>query len=120
MKQLSSILCLLATLFCLSVKAEEQLLWWLVEGTDTVENWYGAESTVAAIGATDARIRVQDAATGDIIAYLDFYVKEQDQSVTEWPGAEGFEIPFEAFAVVDGYTSAEYSFAVELGNDVNG
>ena len=120
MKPFSYILCLLATLFCLSAKAEEQLLWWLVEGSDTVEDWYGSESTVAAIGATDARLRVDDAATGEVIAYLDFYVREQDQSISEWPGAEGFEIPFEAFAIVDGYTSAEYSFAVELGNYANG
>lgn len=119
MKSVSYILCLLATLFCLSVKADEQLLWWLVEGTDTVEDWYGTETTVAATGANAARIRVDDAATGNVITYLDFYVKEGNATSELWTGDDGWGIPAEAFAVVDNYTSAAYSFAVELGNAVN-
>lgn len=115
------ILSLLGILCCLSAKAtEEQLLWWLVEPDDVVEDWYGSPSTVSAIGATDARLRV-DNASGDVIAYLDFYVREEGSALTErWSGVDGWEIPVEAFAIVDGYTSAEYSFAVELGNYANG
>jgi hypothetical protein len=114
-------LSLLGILCCLSAKAtEEQLLWWLVEPDDVVEDWYGSPSTVSAIGATDARLRV-DNASGDVIAYLDFYVQEEGSALTErWSGVDGWEIPVEAFAIVDGYTSAEYSFAVELGNYANG
>ena len=116
------ILCLLATLFCLSAKADEQLLWWMVEDDDsTVVDWYGTPSSITDIGATDARLRVDDA--NGTVAYLDFYMLNDDSPPVyeRWtPGSDGAGIPVWAYADVTGYTAASYSFAIELGNYEDG
>ncbi len=117
-----SILCLLATLFCLSVRAEEQLLWWLVNEDDPVEDWYGTASTISGIGATDVRLRVQDSSGN--ATYLNFYYWAEDEhgnvSQAVATGSLGLDVPFDAWADVSDYSGAEYSFVVELGNVVNG
>ncbi len=122
MRQFLYILSMLATLFCLSAKAEEQLLWWLVDGNDPVEDWYGTESTISGIGATDVRLRVQDSSGNE--TYLGFYVWEDDGHggvvQAQIPGSTGTFVPFDAWVDVSGYSGEEYSFVVELGNVVNG
>ena len=122
MRIFSYIFTFLGLICCLSVQADEQLLWWLVSADDVVEDWYGSESTVEAIGATDARLRVTDSSGNP--TYLNFWVWDDDGygnvERVEIGGVDGTFIPVEAWADVSGYTSAEYSFAVELGNVVNG
>lgn len=104
---------------CISAHADEALLWWLVDedAPSPVVDWYGTPSTISDIGATDARLRVEDA--NGTVAYLDFYVLNDDTppEYERWsPGSAGAGIPVWAYADVTDYTDPAYSFAVELGN----
>ena len=102
-------------------KADERLLWWLVTAEDPVEDWYGSQSTVSAIGANQARLRVEDSEGN--ASYLNFWVWDDDGHGNvrqlELSGADGTFIPVEGWADVSGYGEG-YSFAVELGNWENG
>ena len=127
MKTFSCILTLLGALFCLSTKAEDaQLLWWIVEDDPDdppvpVVDWYGTPSPISEIGATAARLRVDDAS--GTVTYLDFYMANTDEppKYELWePGSNGAGIPVWAYADVTRYADASYSFAVELGNYENG
>ncbi len=109
-------------MFSLSARGEGSILWWLVQPTDVVEGWYGSSSTIEAIGATDARLRVDDGNGNS--TYLSFLVWNDDGDGhverVEIGGADGTFIPVEAWADLSDYTGASYSFAVELGNFENG
>ena len=121
-KKVSYMLSLLGMVFSLYARGEGTILWWLVEPDDVVEDWYGSPSTIEAIGATDARLRVDDGNGNS--TYLNFLVWDDDGDGhverIEIGGADGTFIPVEAWADLSAYTDAAYSFAVELGNYDNG
>ena len=122
MKTVCHIFALLGILFALSARGEGTILWWLVDPGDTVEDWYGSESTIAGIGATDARLRVDDGNGNS--THLRFLVWNDDGDGhverIEIGGANGTFIPVEAWADLSAYADAAYSFAVELGNYSDG
>ena len=122
MKTVFHIFALLGFMFALSARGEGTILWWLVEPDDVVEDWYGSPSTIDAIGATDARLRVDDGNGNS--TYLSFLVWDDDGDGhverVEVGGADGTFIPVEAWVDLSAYTGAAYSFAVELGNFDNG
>ncbi len=105
---------------CFLAHADESILWWLIEDDGSlVVDWYGTPSTITDIGATDARLRVDEA--NGAVAYLDFYMLNQSSAYERWtPGSNGAGIPVWAYADVTGYADPAYSFAVELGNYEDG
>lgn len=122
MKTVSYIFAILGILFFLSARGEGNILWWLVEPDDTVEDWYGSESSVAGIGASAFRLRVDG---GQEPTYLDFQVRLPTGDMYTMNGEVGSPLPMDSFAnvaayVSDAYSSAEYTFSVELGNIANG
>ncbi len=122
MKTVSHIFVLLGILFSFSARGDEAILWWLVEPGDTVEDWYGSESTVSKIGATAFRLRVDG---GQEPSYLDFQVRLPSGDMYTMDGERGSPLPMDSFANVAAYvpdelSGAEYTFSVELGNIVDG
>ena len=122
MKSLLHIFSLLGIMFSLSASGEGNILWWLVQPDDVVEDWYGTQTTIGAIGATDARLRIDDGSGNS--TYLSFLVWDDDGDGhverVEIGGVDGTFIPVEAWADLTGYQGASYSFAVELGNFADG
>lgn len=110
----------LLTLTALTVSGE--VLWWTTgEAADITVTYEGSTetTTAAALGATDARIRV----VGDGVAdetYLSMLFNVDGKWQT-FEGADVCVLPVEEYWVDLGdYGSAGYSFVVELGNYEDG
>ena len=95
--------------------ADTTVLWWLVDPDDEVD-WYGESKTVEDLRPIYARVRVDQ--DGDSYGYLKFWglTEDGDPFPDDVVGIDRFTVPIEAYADVDAYTSASYSFAIELGN----
>ncbi len=95
--------------------ADTTVLWWLVEPEDYVD-WYGEDKTVEDLRPIYARVRVDQRGVPD--GYLNFWglTEDGDPFPDDSIGINRFSVPIEAYADVDAYSSATYSFAIELGN----
>lgn len=108
--------------------AGTEVLWWLVEDDDTVD-WYGANTTVAALQADKGDLYARVHAFGNNTdTYLNFWmlaVDPQTQDVYVFPdegtGTQFFSVPpINAWADLTGFADNAYSFMIELGNYENG
>ena len=106
--------------------ATEEVLWWMVE-EDAAVDWYGenitAEQLSARKGELYARVSARDS-SGSVVGYLNYYQIDGDNEVFPAAGADPINEwavpPIDAFATLGIYASSAYSFAIELGNTVNG
>ena len=97
--------------------ADTTVLWWLVEPEDYVD-WYGEDKTVEDLRPIYARVRVDQNGVPVTDGYLKFWgiTEDGDPFPDDAIGIDRFRVPIEAYADVDDYSGASYSFAIELGN----
>ncbi len=127
MKKLLSIV-LLSALSIVGRAETEEVLWWMVDGSESVD-WYGQNITVNQLSASKenlyARMSVRDS-SGQVKDYLPFYQFDNDHVVFPSEGEPKIDVwavqdvGIEPFAVLVPYNTAEYSFAIELGNFEDG
>lgn len=105
----------------MACRADVAVLWWLIEGGESVD-WYGTQTTVDGFsdmkGPLSARVAVLDS-SGATIDHLNFWQLDADNVPypADGVGVDSWGVPpINAFADLGNYGSAEYSFAVELGN----
>ncbi len=128
MRNISTRICVLALMFAVAgfVRATEpEVLWWRVDEGDTV-NWYGTDITAQDLatikgGELYAKVSVRNAA-GEHVTYLDLYTFDENAQVIPSGEQKTQQLgvpPVNSFADLTGYSGAEWSFAVELGNTVD-
>jgi hypothetical protein len=96
-------------------------LWWLVDDTTISQSYAdkgGEKIAVSDLGVTDVRVRWDNTQDGSY-GFLTLYNTTGD-NVVKMDGVAGVELPAEYFADVTQYSAATYTFAIELGNYVNG
>ena len=120
---------------------EPEVLWWFIGGDENVD-WYGTNISVDQLTtmkgqyysdeygegySLSAKMSVRND-SGDTLAYLNLYSAYQDPLtgayVTYPTGGQTTQSlavpPVNAFADLGAYAAAGYSFAIELGNEVDG
>ena len=128
MRNISTRICVLALalgVVCSVFATEPEVLWWRVDESDTVD-WYGSEISAYDLasmkgGELYARVSVRDA-TGAHVNYLNLYTFDENAQVIPSGGQKTQQLgvpPVNSFADLTGYSGAEWSFAVELGNTVD-
>lgn len=131
MRNISTRICVLALalgVVCSVFATEPEVLWWRVDESDTVD-WYGSEISAYDLasmkgGELYARVSVRDA-TGAHVKYLNLYTFDDSEPPQIIPsdGATTQQLgvpPVNSFADLGIYSGAEWSFAVELGNTIDG
>lgn len=107
------------------LRADEEVLWWRVYGEESVD-WYGSDITVNQLAAMKdnelyARVSVRDS-SGSSLGYLNLYMMVDGEvfpSQDEGPMSSVSIPPANAFADLGDYGAAGYSFAIELGNEID-
>ena len=107
------------------LRADEEVLWWRVYGEESVD-WYGSDITVNQLAAMKdnelyARVSVRDS-SGSSLGYLNLYMMVDGEvfpSQNEEPMSSVYIPPANAFADLGSYGAAGYSFAIELGNEID-
>jgi hypothetical protein len=107
---------------------QPEVLWWRVDEEDSVD-WYGSAMSVEALadmknGELYAKVSVRDS-SGNFVSYLDLYTFDDSTPPQVIPsGGQTTQKlgvpPVNSFADLTGYSGAQWSFAVELGNEIEG